>query len=746
MNWRQIARSRGMQFLIALAFTAGFVALRTWDPLPLQILRLKTFDVYQRMHPRVDKKKQPVAIIDIDEASLKKYGQWPWPRTLLAKLVNRLMAMQPAVIGFDAVFPEPDRMSPSNLLASMHGLDGKTREALSRLPSNDQVFADAMKHGRVVLGIGGTDHATPDTAMRPYKTNFAFKGRSPMPYVLAFPGAVRNMPILEQAAKGLGTISLKPEIDGLVRRVPLVVRLGKRLVPTLSVEMLRVVIDAMTPDEHINTLVVKTGRDGIQSVIIPDFREIPTDSIGRTWINYAPRDPSIYIPAKDVLDGTVNPSRIEGHLLLVGTSAVGLLDVKSTPLSGAVPGVDVHAQLLETILSKTYLSRPNYAFGVEIALLVAVCLLLAVTVTRLGPVAGLAAGATVLGAAAAVSWHFYVSQRLLFDVNYAAICGTILYTVLIFLNFQRGDAERRWVRTAFSQYMSPALVEQLARRHGELKLGGEMKDMTVLFCDIRGFTSISELYRDDPQGLTRFINHYLTPLTDTVLAHGGTIDKYMGDCVMAFWNAPLDDPDHARHACTGAIGMIKAVADLNATMKAEAEAKGDRFVPIRIGIGINSGMICVGNMGSAQRFDYSVLGDDVNLASRLEGQSKTYITSIVVGQGTRQRAPDFALLEMDLIKVKGKQLAERVYTLLGDKAVATDPVFQSLAECQSRMLDAYRGQHWREARALVEKCRQINSGRFELSGLFALYDERIAAFEQSPPPDDWDGVYVATEK
>jgi adenylate cyclase len=273
-----------------------------------------------------------------------------------------------------------------------------------------------------------------------------------------------------------------------------------------------------------------------------------------------------------------------------------------------------------------------------------------------------------------------------------------------------------------------------------------MKDMTVLFCDIRGFTSISELYRDDPEGLTRFINRYLTPLTDTVLAHGGTIDKYMGDCVMAFWNAPLDDPDHARHGCAAAIGMIKAVADLNAAMKAEAEAKGEPFVPIHIGIGLNSGRICVGNMGSAQRFDYSVLGDDVNLASRLESQSKTYVTSIVVGQGTRQRAPDFALIEMDLIQVKGKRLAEHVYALLGDAGVAADPVFRTLAECQGRMLSAYRARRWAEARALVAECRRINAGRFELAGLYDLYLERIAAFEQAPPPGDWGGIYVAAEK
>jgi adenylate cyclase len=270
-----------------------------------------------------------------------------------------------------------------------------------------------------------------------------------------------------------------------------------------------------------------------------------------------------------------------------------------------------------------------------------------------------------------------------------------------------------------------------------------MKDMTLLFCDVRGFTSISELYKSYPQGLTSLINRFLTPTTNIILERLGTIDKYMGDCIMAFWNAPLDDDDHAGHACESALAMMDCIVDLNVTLKAEAEAEDKRFIPIKVGIGLNSGECCVGNMGSEQRFDYSVLGDDVNLASRLEGQSKTYGVDIVVGENTRQRAPGYATIELDLIKVKGKNEAVRIFALMGDPETCQDPAFQALADRHAAMLEAYRGQRWDEARALATECRQLDG---KISGLYDLYDERFDDYEANPPGDDWDGIFVATSK
>ena len=267
--------------------------------------------------------------------------------------------------------------------------------------------------------------------------------------------------------------------------------------------------------------------------------------------------------------------------------------------------------------------------------------------------------------------------------------------------------------------------------------------MTLLFCDIRGFTTISEQF--DAEGLTRLINKFLTPMTEIIMAREGTIDKYMGDCIMAFWNAPLEDLDHARHACETALEMSARLGPLNDELRAEAEAAGRDHIPIKIGIGINSGEVCVGNMGSDQRFDYSVLGDAVNLAARLEGQSKTYGVGIVVGENSRTRAPDMAALELDLIQVQGKTTAVRIFALLGDGSFNHDGAFRDLTDAHDRMLSAYRKQDWRGARERMESCRGLDNG-LGLAAFYDLYAQRISDYEQNPPPADWDGVFIATSK
>ena len=309
------------------------------------------------------------------------------------------------------------------------------------------------------------------------------------------------------------------------------------------------------------------------------------------------------------------------------------------------------------------------------------------------------------------------------------------------VSYLRSESERTQVKGAFSRYMSPALVEQLARHPEKLKLGGELREMTLLFCDIRGFTTISEQF--DPHGLTHFINRFLTPMTELILERQGTIDKYMGDCIMAFWNAPLDDAEHARNACRSALAMHARLKELNAEWEAEAKAENRRFIPVRIGIGLNTGPCCVGNMGSDQRFDYSVLGDDVNLASRLEGQSKTYGADTVIGPRTRECAPEYAALELDLIKVKGKTVPVRIHALLGGEELRADPAFRALEEKHGRMLAAYRSKDWDAAEALLEECR---TAPFALKTLYDLYAGRIDVYRETPPPLDWDGSFAATSK
>jgi adenylate cyclase len=315
-----------------------------------------------------------------------------------------------------------------------------------------------------------------------------------------------------------------------------------------------------------------------------------------------------------------------------------------------------------------------------------------------------------------------------------------LYAVLAFSNYTREAAEKRQVRSAFGQYLSPSLVEQLAEHPEQLKLGGETKEMTFLFCDVRNFTAISESHKSDPQRLTALINRLLTPLSNAILAHNGTIDKYMGDCVMAFWNAPMDLPGHENHACAAALDMLKALDGLNAERRVEAETAGAPYAPLRVGIGLNTGECVVGNMGTATRFDYSVLGDAVNLAARLETYSTEYGVAVVMGEATAARVQDsVALLELDRVAVKGKSEAVTVYGLLGDNSVRINPAFASLVRANAAMLAAYRARDWDAADRLAVACAALDAAP---AGLYALHRARIAAFRKTPPPEGWDGVYA----
>ncbi len=731
--------------IIAFGILAAFVVLRVFDPSPLQTLRLKVFDLYQQIEPRDPETKYPVRVIDLDEASLAAYGQWPWSRTLVAELVDKLTEYQTGPIGFDIVFAEPDRTSPGLIAGSLPGIDDETREALEQLPSNEEILAAAIaRSGRVVLGQSTKSVPDPVELERiSVKANFATKSTRGSQFtdarqtVLTFRGLVRNRPELEETAKGIGLFTIKPEQDGIVRRVPMIVAVGDNLYPSLTVEMLRVATGGPT-------IAVSLNHGGMVGVIVhKQFPIIPTDNLGRTWVHYTPHDPERFVSAKDVLEGAVPPELLAGHFVLIGTSAIGLQDIRSTPVDDAVPGVEIHAQLLETILAQSFLSRPGFVAGAELFALIFVGLLLIILVPILGPVWTLLLGGGVSVGLIGFSWWLYIDAGMLFDMFYGAIAAGILYATMTYMNYMNEEAQKRQVRSAFSHYMSPALVEQLAKDPSKLTLGGEMREMTLLFTDIRGFTPISELF--DAEGLTSFINRFLTPMTEIILDRRGTIDKYMGDCIMAFWNAPLDDETHVANACRSALEMKERLVLLNDELEAQAKAEERRFIPIRIGTGLNTGECCVGNMGSDMRFDYSVLGDTVNLASRLEGQSKTYGADVVLGETTHSQVPEFATIELDLIQVKGKTVPVRVFSLLGDETMAQSAEFQTLAERHGEMMAAYRAQDWAVCRRKIGACRELDFlGKLDV--LYKLYDERVADYEAAPPGDDWEGVFIATSK
>ncbi|MGC1355018.1 MAG: adenylate/guanylate cyclase domain-containing protein, partial [Xanthobacteraceae bacterium] len=563
------ARQFGLARAVCTLLLIALVPLRITDPRPLEEARLRTFDLFQVLRPR-EQTARPVVIVDMDEKSQKEIGQWPWPRTVLADLVSEIARAGAVAIGFDIVFPEPDRMSPSVAEKSFRGLDPETRAKLDGLASNDDIFADAIRRARVVVGQAGSPTPEPLTqAESALQTGFAVVGPDPRPFLVTFPGLLRNIMPIEGAAAGRGLFSINPERDGIIRRVPVVMNAQGQLVPTLTIDMLRVVTNS-------GPILVRTDEAGVRAAAVPGL-EVPTDLNGQFWVHFNKHDAQRYVSATDVLHGRVDPGRLRGRLVLIGTSAVGLLDVKTTPVEPTMPGVEIHAQILESILTKALLSRPNYAIGAELLVAIVLGLAIIIAAPLLPASIVVALGVLLVAGLVGMSWYFFLAHNLLIDFTYPLMSCWLIYLVLTFFNYFREQQQRHQIRSAFGFYLSPQLVEQLARSPEKLVLGGEERRMTILFSDVRGFTTISEHYKDDPQGLTHLMNRFLTPLTNAIIECKGTIDKYIGDAIMAFWNAPVDDADHEAKACEAALVMLARAEALNVEIKREAEANGGLY-------------------------------------------------------------------------------------------------------------------------------------------------------------------------
>ena len=813
------------------------MAVRVFDPGPLETVRLKVFDYYQNIKPREIPKDSPIVIIDLDEDSLREVGQWPWPRNQVAQIVSNAFKLGTAVLGFDIIFAEPDRMNGDNVVKSLVGLDPETIAKLRSIPKNDSIFGETIKSAKKIV-VGQT--VLP--IERVYQDRKPLKNRvferqakgapKPQEWVTEVGGILRNVPEIERMAAGHGLLALEPEVDGIVRRVPSFFKHSDRLYPALGIEVMRLATGR-------RGVVAQGGVAGIEQVkigprrrytipraILDDvsvpklpynpgynrllFLEIDagqgekklihrgslakvskkyrikkfkpkapfdpdkialltmaavgakTDRNGRMWPYFSKSDASKYVSAKDVLSGSVDPAKMRGKIALIGTSAAGLLDIKTVPTERFIPGVEIHAQLIESVLTQQFLTRPAYADVAEMALALIAGLIMIVLVPSLGAKWSLLFFAVVSISAGATSWFLFSEEKVLIDAAFGITAILIIYGTLTYLGYSSEEAQRRQTRDAFSKYLSPAMVESVVEDPSLLTLGGSKREMTLLFCDVRGFTSISELF--DAEGLTVLINKLLTPLTDIILERNGTIDKYMGDCIMAFWNAPLDDIKHAEDGCRSALAMVQAMAPLNARLEQEAKEEGRKHLDLKVGLGLNSGEAVVGNMGTSQRMDYSVLGDTVNTAARLEGQSKTYGVDIVIGPNTYEQVQEFATIELDLIQVKGKTVGLQIYALLGDEEIAKDPAFISIKNTVSEMISVYRSQDWDGAKKLIQSVREeaesaagqevgpllavkaASSDRFRLDVLCELYESRISQYEVSPPPENWDGVFIATTK
>ena len=728
INWTTFGKRTLLPFAILLAF------LPLLDPMNIfSDLRLRSFDTFQQMYPREKMQDDPVVLVDIDDESLSRYGQWPWPRNLVAELVNQ--TYYSLATGFDIVFAEPDRTGSSQLKRTYQS-NPSMINALESVLDHDEILSDAIEnHGTVVLGLAPNNNGVSE--FNQMKSGLVVQGDDPKQFLNRYMGVESNIEILENVSSGLGSMSIGNN-DSIVRTIPTFELIGDQLLPSFPLEVLRVAVGA-------NTYQIKSSNasseqafgeaTGINHVKLGNL-VMPTNPDGSLWIYSTKTDNMNIIPAWQILDGTVDPEYFDGKITVVGTSASGLFDLRSSALEKNIPGVTIVAQFIQQIVSGTFLQRPDWLGGLELISGLLLSIIITLAIQRFGPIGGLVIFLTGVGSIFVGSYYLFMDQRFLVDPISPTVICLIAYLVITFFNFLFTELERSKVRTAFSQYLAPAMVDRLAESSESLVLGGETKEMTMLFSDIRGFTGISEQYKDDPEGLTQLINKLLSVLSDEILLTEGTIDKYMGDCIMAFWNAPTDQPQHASLAVKAAMEMGRAMQKLNEELAAEGKKT------MAVGIGINTGDCVVGNMGSTQRFDYTVLGDTVNLASRLEGQSGEYGFQIIAGADTVKSLSGYEVFELDLLAVKGKTEPVTIYTVFeGDESDIEDA--EAFRAAHQEFLKAYRGQDWDTAMRHIEKYqKEVPSFNY----YYELFSARIKSLQKNPPGPEWTGVFVALSK
>ncbi|MDG4647333.1 adenylate/guanylate cyclase domain-containing protein [Roseibacterium sp. SDUM158017] len=700
---------------LGLAIVAVLVVLRLFDPLPLQAVRNAYFDYLQIFDPR-DYQDLPVVVVDIDEPSLAEFGQWPWPRSLMARMLDELTAAGAAVVAFDVLFAEPDRQSPARLLQDPE-LAGLFREDLAQdaieTLDNDRRFAEAISRSAVVLGLASAASGGVETGdlARPGLVEI---GNRPSEGLHVFGRSTTLVPGLADAAQGLGNINTSPRLnDGRIRTVPLLWGTETGAVATLGIEALRV---ALGEDTFI-LRGVGDVRGAVESVQIGGF-VIPATSRGEMWVRYRRDDPRLYVSARDVL-GRDDPawlqSAVQGRIVLVGTSAAGLLDIRTTALGETVPGVSIHAQLIEQVLLDDHLTRSDFVAGLEVVAQALLGLMVAFMMARAGPQLSLVAGG--LGAVAVIgaSWWMFQRHSVLVDATYPLLGGALNFGLLTAYRFVVTDRERRMIRRSFSQYLAPSVLGEIENRGYRIELGGEVRELTVMFTDIRNFTPLSESMAAD--ALVPLLNDLFTDLTEEILERDGTIDKFIGDSVMAFWNAPLTVTDHARQGAMAALAMRAALSRFLAR-------RPDLAQPIGIGIGLHSGDACVGNIGSRQRFNYSAIGDAVNLAARVEASCKAVGFDIVATEAVRERAPDLAWLPLGSLALKGVGRRQTLLALVGGAELAQSEAFTRLAARHDALLARIAEKD--DVADELEECRRIAGAILpQLDQLYLALPQRL---------------------
>jgi adenylate cyclase len=671
---------------LALFTFAVLLTFKLQDPYLVEATRLKFYDYIM-----LDKAKQSeqIVVVNLGEKAIEKYGQWPFPREVHAEIIGNIYSRGAALVGSTVLMPEPDRMGTDRVLA----------DALTKYPVVlSQTFSDSCSRAsasirRTGVAVVGDGEATE--------------------FLPQYPCVLSNIPPLQEAASGVGITSTLPENDGVVRRVPLLSQSSGEYYPAFALEMLRVAAGDSSYQAKIN-------QTGVEALRIPSFETIKTDEYSRMFIN-----PNYQFPTYEI--GKDPLPVLSGKIVVLGVSAAGVSNPVATP-SGAQYPHQLQASILETLINGDSVSIPNWTQLVDLAALLVLALSL-IIISRLKY--SIVWIGLILGGYLYLPLYLFASKGILLDVTFNVIAIAIIYMHIYTVKFISEYMQKQQIKKQFGTYLSPDLVARLQRQPELLKLGGESRELSIMFTDVRGFTTISEHYGEDVQGLTSIMNRYMTVMTRAILENNGTLDKYIGDAQMAFWNAPLDNNKHALDAVRTAFQMLKDLETFN------EEVTKEGIPAFGMGLGINTATVVVGNMGSDQRFDYTCLGDGVNLAARLEGQTKPYGVKLIVGPQTAESIGNvYQVVELDLIAVKGKTEPAQIYTVLD----VADPAGELL---HKKFLDLYRRGMWDAAINLIKDLKRCWNE--ELNAYYDMMEQRIYDLKTDEPLK-WDGIYRATSK
>lgn len=674
---------------LALVTFGILLAVKLTDPFLVESTRLKFYDYLMLGEA---KQSEQIVVANIGERALEKYGQYPFPRGVYSSIVGDLYNSGAAMVGNTIMYPEADRFG------------------------GDAAFANALNQYPVVLSQTVSGSCTRDSR-NVARTGVAVIGDGEATEFLPqYPCVLSNIPALQEAGAGVGVTSTLPEADGVVRRVPLLSQSAGEYYPAFALEMLRVAAGDSSYQAKIN-------QTGVEALRVPQFDTIKTDEYGRVFINPNYQFQSVEIGAGPLPD-------LSGKIVILGVTAAGIVNPVATP-SGAQTPHQIQASLLETLVNGDSVAIPNWAGLADLGAFLGLALAL-IVLSRLR--FSIVYIAILLGGYLYLPAYLFSSQSILLDVSFNVFAIALIYLHIYTAKYISEYLQKQQIKKQFGTYLSPAMVEKLQKNPELLTLGGESRELSIMFTDVRGFTAISEHYGKDVQGLTKIMNRYMTAMTARIIENEGTLDKYIGDAQMAFWNAPLDDKDHALNAVRTGMAMLKDLEAFNEEVAKEG-------VPaFGMGLGINTATVVVGNMGSSQRFDYTCLGDGVNLASRLEGQSKPYGVKIVIGPETANYVKDeYQVIELDLIAVKGKTEPARIFTVIDGSKRPTDELWHV------KFLKAYRDGDFKSA---IQMGRDmVHEGRWggELDAYYEMMIDRCIEM-QSKPPKNWDGVYRATSK